>query len=181
MQYLQWVLDEIGGLRQLPRLAVALVLCAAAVSWWTSRWYYTGTISNLRSQAELLRTELEARTNTISNLRSEVDQLQAELGARPDTPPGPLPRYSLGGSNILVYNSGETWIQQDTARRVELDWGSLGDLDADAVLRVRSEGDPGWVQGRIIQRHRWRGRGDDRTPQRPSDTRALAPTASARR
>ena len=100
MQYFQWVLDEIGGLRQFPRLAVALVLCAAAVSWGASRWYYRGTISNLRSRAELLQTELEARTNTISDLRSEVDQLQADLEARPDTPPGPLPRYPLGGSNI---------------------------------------------------------------------------------
>jgi hypothetical protein len=151
MQYLQWILDEIGGLRQFPRLAVALVLCAAAASWWTSRWHYTGQISNLRSQIDLLQTEVDVRTNTISNLRSEVEQLQTELEAGPGTLLGPLPRYSLGGSNILVYNSDERWTRQDTARNVELDWGSLDDLEADVVLRLRADGTPpGWVQARLI-------------------------------
>ena len=71
------------------------------------------------------------------------------MEASRDTPTGPLPRYSLGGSNVLIYNN-EDWTDQDTARRVELDWGSLAELDADALLRMRTEGDPGWVQGRII-------------------------------
>ena len=60
-------------------------------------------------------------------------------------------RFSVGtGSNVLKYDSGETWINQDTARTVELDWGSLADLESDAVFRMRTEGDSGWVQGRII-------------------------------
>ena len=118
MSYLQWVLGEIDGLRQFPRLAVALVLCAGAVSWWASWWYYTRTISNLRSQVGLLQTELQTHEGTISNLRSEVDQLQSQLEASQDTPPGPLPRYSLGGSNVLIYNN-EDWTDQDTARTVE--------------------------------------------------------------
>ena len=145
----QWVLDAIDGLRQFPRLAVAVVLVAGAVSWWASWWYYTRTISNLRSQSAVLQTELQARANTISDLRSEVAQLRTQSEARTNAPPGPLPRYSLGGSDILVHHTDD-WATQDTARRVELDWDSLEDLEADAVLRVRTEGDTGWVQGRII-------------------------------
>ena len=145
----QRVLDAIDGLRQFPRLAVALVLVAGAVSWWASWWYYTRTISNLTTQAAVLQTQLEGRTNTISNLRSEVTQLQTQLAGRTNAPPGPLPSYSLGGSDVLVHHIDD-WATQDTARRVELDWDSLADLEADAVLRIRTEGDTGWAQGRII-------------------------------
>ena len=135
MSNLQLLLGEVDRLRQFPRAVVVLVLCVGAVVWAVSSWYYR---------------------RTISNLETHVGLLQGQLDVRPAPRPGPLPSYSLGGSDLLIYKSGETWIyQEDTQTRVELDWGSLADIDADAVLRMRTEGGEGWVQGRIVTRHQW--------------------------
>ena len=127
MSQLQRLVDEIDVLKQFPTVAFALVVVVGLAVWGASRWFYTGTISNLKSQVALQQSQLEAR---------------------PDSPLGPLPSYPLGGSDIMVYNS-EGWTNQDTRRRVTLDWGSLGDVDADAVLHMRTEGE-GWVQARIM-------------------------------
>ena len=127
--WLSWLFDELAHIQKFPRLAVGLVLLAAVGSWY---------LANLLSRTQ------------ISNLQSEVALLKSQLAAA-DGPVGPLPTYSLGGSDILIYNS-PNWTTQDTARRVELDWNRLVDVEAYAVLRMRTEGESTstWVQARIV-------------------------------
>ena len=100
----------------------------------------------LRAQTDevkALKNELKAKEDELVRTRSELKAAQAESG--------PLPTYSLGGSNVLVYESTE-WTTQDTARKVELDWNALTNIDANAVLRIRTEGeDPAkWAEARIV-------------------------------
>ena len=126
--WLSWLFDELAHIQEFPRLAVGLVLLAAVGS-----WYLAGLLS---------RTQ-------ISNLQSEVALLKSQLTAA-EGPVGPLPTYSLGGSDILIYNS-PNWTTQETAKRVELDWNRLVDVEAYAVLRMRTEGEStsAWIQARI--------------------------------
>ena len=88
---------------------------------------------------------------TISNLQSEVALLKTQLASVSDSSLGPLPSYSLGGSDILIYTN-PNWTTQDTAKRVELDWSRLVNVAAYAVLRMRTEGESvsAWVQARIV-------------------------------
>ena len=87
----------------------------------------------------------------ISNLKTEVALLKSRLASTADGPLGPLPSYPLGGSDILIYTN-PNWTTQDTAKRVELDWKRLANVEAFVVLHMRTEGDPApkWVQGRIV-------------------------------
>ena len=127
--WLSWIFDELAHMRQFPRVVVGLLLLSSGASWY---------LANLVSKTQ------------ISNLQSEVALLKSQLAAA-DGPVGPLPTYSLGGSNLLIYNN-PNWSTQDTARRVELDWNRLADVEAFAVLRMRTEGKStsGWVQARIV-------------------------------
>ena len=127
--WLNWLFDELSHIQQFPRLAVGLVVLATVGGWYLANF--------------LSRTQ-------ISNLQSEVALLKSQL-ATADGPLGPLPSYSLGGSDILIYTS-PNWTTQDTAKRVELDWNRLVNVEAYAILRVRTEGESEstWVQGRIV-------------------------------
>ena len=127
--WLNWLFDELSHIQQFPRLAVGLVVLATVGGWYLANF--------------LSRTQ-------ISNLQSEVALLKSRL-ATADGPLGPLPSYSLGGSDILIYTN-PNWTTQDTAKRVELDWNRLVNVEAYAVLRVRTEGESEstWVQGRIV-------------------------------
>ena len=127
--WLNWLFDELAHIQQFPRSAVGLVVLAALGG---------GYLANLLSRTQ------------ISNLQSEVALLKSQL-ATVDGPLGPLPSYSLGGSNILIYTN-PNWTTQDTAKRVELDWNRLVNVEAYAVLRMRTEGESEstWVQGRIV-------------------------------
>ena len=128
--WLNWLLDELAHIQQFPRLAVGLVVLAALGGWYSAKF--------------LSRTQ-------ISNLQSEVALLKSRLASSADGPLGPLPSYSLGGSDILIYTS-PNWTTQDTAKTVELDWNHLVNVEAYAVLRMRTEGESAstWVQGRIV-------------------------------
>lgn len=127
--WLNWLFDELTRIQQFPRTAIGLVVIAALGGWYIASFLYRNQISNLESEVALLKSQL-------ATAESRVDV---------------LPSYSLGGSEVLIYNSA-TWTTQDTARTVELDWSRLGDVDANAVLRLRTEGDSAsaWVQGRVI-------------------------------
>ena len=127
--WLNWLFDELTHIQQFPRSTVGLVVLAAAGAWYLAHF--------------LSRTQ-------ISNLQSEVALLKSQL-ATADGPLGPLPLYPLGGSDILIYNN-PNWITQDTAKRVELDWNRLVNIEAYAVLQMRTEGksESAWVQGRIV-------------------------------
>ena len=126
---LNWLFDELHHIQQFWRLAVGLCVLALLAGW------------GLASQ--LSKTQ-------ISNLKSEVALLNRQLATKA-SPPSPLPWYSLGGSNVLIYNS-PNWTTQDTAEKVELDWDNLVNVEVDAVLRMRTEGvsASAWVQGRIM-------------------------------
>ena len=127
--WLSWLSDELAHIQQFPWLAVSLVFLTAGGVWSLTNLLYRTQISNLQSEVALLKSQLEAADSSV----------------------GPLPTYSLGGSDILTYNN-PNWATQDTARRVELDWNRLVDLEAYAVLRMRTEGDStsAWVQARIV-------------------------------
>ena len=127
--WLNWLFDELAHIQQFPRLAVGLVILAAL-----GGWYFANLLSGKQ----------------ISILQSEVSLLKSRL-ATADGPLGPLPSYSLGGSNILIYTN-PNWTTQDTAKRVELDWNRLVNVDAYAVLQMRTEGESEstWVQGRVV-------------------------------
>ena len=124
-----WLFDELAHIQMFPRVAVGLVILAALGGWY---------VASLLSRTQ------------VSNLQSEVALLKSQLVAA-DDPGGPLPTYSLGGSNILIYNN-PNWTTQNTARTVELDWNRLADLEVYAVLRMRTEGESAstWVQARIV-------------------------------
>ena len=127
--WLSWLFDELAHIRKFPRSAVGLVLLAAVGS-----WYFANLLCNTQ----------------ISNLKSEVSLLKSQL-ATAEVPIGPLPTYPLGGSDILIYNS-PNWNTQQTAKTVELDWTRLVNVEAYAVLRMRTEGEStsSWVQARIV-------------------------------
>ena len=127
--WLSWLSDELAHIQEFQWLAVSLVLLTAGGVWPLARFLYRIQISNLQTEVALLKRQLEAADGSV----------------------GPLPTYSLGGSDILIYNN-PNWLTQDTARSVELDWNRLIDVEAYAVLRMRTEGDPGstWVQARIV-------------------------------
>ena len=111
--------------------------CVAAAIGALSAWSLRGaTISNLQSQVDLLRVRLEVGSES--------------------SPPFPLPEYSLGGSEFGTLSSDE-WVNPTTARRIELDWGGLGGVDVQAVLRMRAPvpqraqgSDSAWVETRIL-------------------------------
>ena len=127
--WFSWLIDEWAHIQKFWRLAAVLVLLAAVGGWQFSKLLYRTQISNLQSEVALLKSQF----------------------ATADEPVGPLPTYSLGGSNILIYNS-PNWSNQDTAKRVELDWDRLVNLEAYAVLKMRTEGEASsaWVQARIV-------------------------------
>ena len=127
--WLSWILEELAHLRQFPKVAVVLVVLAGGGGWYLASLLYKTQVSNLKSEVALLKSRLEAEDG----------------GDRP------LPIYPLGGSNVLVYSSAE-WTTQDTAKRVELDWNRLGDVEAYAVLRIRAEGESAsrWAQARVV-------------------------------
>ena len=106
--WLNWLLDELAHIQQFPRLAVGLVVLAVLGGWYSAKF--------------LSRTQ-------ISNLQSEVALLKSRLASSADGPLGPLPSYSLGGSDILIYTS-PNWTTQDTAKTVELDWNHLVNVEA---------------------------------------------------
>ena len=127
--WFNWLCDELPRIRQFWKSAVGIFLLGVLGGWF---------LTDL-----LLKTQ-------ISNLKSEVSLLKSQL-ATVDGPPSPLPSYSLGGSDLLTYNNPD-WKTQDTARTVELDWNRLVNIEAYAVLRMRTEGESEftWVQGRIL-------------------------------
>ena len=127
--WMSWLFDEMAHIQKFPRMAVGLVILAALGGWYGASLLSGTQVSNLQSEVALLKTQLAAT----------------------DGPGDPLPTYSLGGSNILIYKS-PNWTTQETARRVELDWNRLADLEAYAVLRMRTEGESAstWVQARIV-------------------------------
>ena len=127
--WLNWLFDELARIQQFPRLAVSLVVLAALGGWYLANFLSSTQISNLQSEVALLKSQL----------------------ATVDDPLGPLPSYSLGGSDILIYTN-PNWNTQDTAKRVELDWNHLVNIEAYAVLLMRTEGESEstWVQGRIV-------------------------------
>ena len=129
LSWLNQLFDELGHIQEIPKLAVSLVATTALVV-----WFLAGHLSKTQ----------------ISNLQSEVALLKSKL-ATVDGPLGPLPSYSLGGSDILIY-ANPNWITQDTDKRVELDWNRLANIEAYAVLLMRTEGESEstWVQGRIV-------------------------------
>ena len=133
--WLNWLFDELHHIRQFKRLAVGLCVLALLASW---------GLASLLSKTQ------------ISNLKSEVALLNRQL-ATADNPPSLLPWYSLGGSNLLIYNYSDSsdslkWSIQKTAEKVNLNWDNLVNVEAYAVLQMRAEGDPAstWVQGRIF-------------------------------
>ena len=133
--WLSWIFDELHHIRKLGRLVVSLCVLALIAGW---------GFASLLSKTQ------------ISNLKSEVALLNRQL-AIADNPPSPLPWYSLGGSNILIYNYSDSsdylgWTIQNTAEKVNLNWDNLVNVEAYAVLQMRAEGDPAstWVQGRIL-------------------------------
>ena len=127
--WLNWLIDEWAHIQEFWKLAAVLVLLAAVGGWQFSKLPYKTQISNLQSEVALLKSQLATADDSV----------------------GPLPMYSLGGSNVLIYNSRD-WTPQDTAKKVELDWDRLTDLEAFAILRMRTEGDAQstWVQARIV-------------------------------
>ena len=131
LSWLNQLFDELGHIQEIPKLAVSLVATTAV-----GVWFLAGHLSKTQ----------------ISNLQSEVALLKSQL-ATVDGPLGPLPRNSLGGSDILIY-ANPNWTRQDTAKRVELDWNRLANIEAYAVLLMRTEGESEstWVQGRIVNR-----------------------------
>ena len=131
MPYFDWLLNNWRVVREHPRLAVALFMIGALSAW----LLLSVTISNLQSQVDLLRVRLEVGSES--------------------SPPFPLPEYSLGGSEFGTLSSDE-WVNPTTARRIELDWGGLGGVDVQAVLRMRAlvpqraqGSDSAWVETRI--------------------------------
>ena len=129
LSWLNQLFDELGHIQEIPKLAVSLVATTALVVWFLAGHLSKTQISNLQSEVALLKSQLE----TV------------------DGPLGPLPSYSLGGSDILIY-AIPNWTTQDTAKRVELDWNRLANIEAYAVLLMRTEGESEstWVQGRIV-------------------------------
>ena len=127
--WLNWLFDELPHIKKFWRTAVGLCVLALLVGW---------VSANLLSKTQ------------ISNLKSEVTLLKGQL-ATAASAPSPLPWYPLGGSNVLIYNN-PSWTTQDTAEKVELDWDNLVNVEADVVLRMRTEGESEstWVQGRIM-------------------------------
>ena len=116
---MSWIFDDLIHLRKFWKSAVVLAVLVAVGAWSVADYLAKTQISNLQSEVSLLKNQLEAKTGAA----------------------GPLPTYSLGGSNILIYNN-PNWSTQDTARSVELDWNRLLDVEAYAVLRMRTEGEP---------------------------------------
>ena len=126
--WLRWLPDEWAHIQKFPRLAVALIVLAAGGSWFLLDRLNEAQVSNLKSQVALLKSQLAA---------------SKEAG-------DPLPTYSLGGSNLLIYKSS-SWAPQNTAKSVEIDWNRLAGVNAYAVLRMRTDGQPtSWVQARIV-------------------------------
>ena len=103
-------------------------MLSAFAGWYLARFLSGTQLSNLQSQIALLKSRLESTAGSL----------------------GPLPSYPLGGSDILIYTN-PNWMRQDTAKSVELDWNRLANVEAFAVLHIRTEGDSvsQWVQGRI--------------------------------
>ena len=77
--WLNWLFDELAHIQQFQRVAVGLVVLAAAGGWCLANFLSSTQISNLQSEVALLKSQL----------------------ATVDGPLGPLPSYSLGGSDIL--------------------------------------------------------------------------------
>ena len=125
--------DELHGIRQFPFLAVLLVLLAVVLSWKMSQWMSKNRIATMQER--------------MATIQSENNLLKSQSAVTADWQ-GPLPVYSFGGSDTLVYNNPD-WNTQVTARPVLLDWGRMADIDAYAVLRMSADGESAWVQGRI--------------------------------
>ena len=125
----EWLLNDLSGILQFPRLAVGIFSLGLLVGWWAKRTLSSTQVANLQSEVALLKSQLEAANAS----------------------PGPLPSYSLGGSDTLVYNN-ENWTTQDTAKKVGLDWSVLKNIEAYAAVRLRTEGESPsqWIQARII-------------------------------
>ena len=66
----------------------------------------------------------------------------------------PQPSGYAASPQLLIHNFWLylNWSTQDTAKKVELDWNRLVNIEAYAVLRMRTEGksESDWVQGRIV-------------------------------
>ena len=127
--WLSWMFDNFVQIKKCWKPTVILAVLVAFGTWHVSNYLFSTQISNLQTEVALLKSQLAAK----------------------DGPATPLPTYSLGGSNILIYNN-PNWSNQDTATRVELDWNRLKDVEAYAVLRMRTEGNATstWVQARIV-------------------------------
>ena len=126
---LSWIYDDLVHITKFWKSAVVLAVLVSVGTWSVADFLARTQISNLQSEVALLKSQLEARSGAA----------------------GPLPAYSLGGSNLLIFNNPK-WATQDTSRNVELDWNRLIDMEAYAVLRMRTEGEPtsSWVQARIV-------------------------------
>ena len=129
--WLSWVFDNSAHIKKCWKPAVILAVLFAVGTWSVANYLSRIQISNLQSEVALLKSQLATEDGSVA----------------------PLPMYSLGGSNILIYKNPD-WSTQDTAKEVELDWNRLIDVEAYAVLRIRTEGEPTstWVQARIINK-----------------------------
>ena len=127
--WLRWLSGNWAHLQKFWKLAVPLAIVVMGCTWYVTDYLFTIQVSNLQSEVDLLKSQL-----------ADVDR-----------PVGPLPTYSLGGSDVLHYRF-PNWTTQDTAREVKLDWDRLVDVDAYAVLRMRTSGTSTstWVQARIM-------------------------------
>ena len=84
LSWLNWLLDEFAHIQQFPRLAAGLVVLAGVGGWYFAKLLSRPQISNLKSEVALLKSRLKSTAG---------GQL------------GPLPSYSLGGSDILIYTN----------------------------------------------------------------------------
>ena len=118
LSWLNQLFDELGHIQEIPKLAVSLVATTAG-----------GGVVLSGPPVENPDIEPAKRSGSAKEPTGDCGW-----------PAWSSSSYSLGGSDILIY-ANPNWTTQDTAKRVELDWNRLANIEAYAVLLMRTEGE----------------------------------------